>query len=94
MSAAKKIALQITPTGGARMLHSDEVDLSAFGEISVVRASHVEWCPILKWHIRSAKTYRLLHWGFDVRADALEWERDHYSPTGAGWAELTIKETA
>jgi len=92
--------------GSISMLHSDEVDLSEFGEVEVKRASYVEYCdgktwqyrpagaektvPVPKgWFVASAETLRILKWGFETRAAALEWERAYYSPGGLGWGELT-----
>jgi hypothetical protein len=57
----EEISLEITKSGGIQMLHSDEVDLSQFGEVEMKRASHVEWSagePGIPrgWYVRSAKT--------------------------------------
>lgn len=81
------ISLQITAQGGIQMLHSDDIDLTEFGEINVTRASHVEY-EHGAWKVRSAKTGELLN-SFFNRRDALEWESNYYSPDGNGWAELT-----
>lgn len=88
---SKSIRLQITAAGGVQMLHDDRVDLTALGlgPVQITRASHVEWCSSRRWIVLSAKTGKLLAHGFVTRAQALEWESDHYSPTGAGWRELT-----
>lgn len=84
------IQLQLTRTGGVRMLHDDLIDLGEFGEPIVTRASHVEFCNTRGgWTVSSAKTGRLLAVGFPTRAEALAWEKNHYSPTGKGWSELT-----
>ncbi len=89
MRAQQKIVLEITAVGGARMLHDDAVDLRELGDVEVTRASHVEFDNKLKvWTVVSAKTGLLLN-TFETRADALAWEKDYYSPTGRGWAELT-----
>jgi len=82
-----EIKLEITKEGGIQMLHSDEVDLSQFGDVSVSRASHVEWRPG-GWYVRSARTGFVLRDHFPSRANALAWEKAHYSPGGNGWAEL------
>lgn len=88
------------------MLHDDAVDLSQLGQISVERASHVEFADgntedfathedgVVRffargWYVQSAKTMVVLKDGFQTRAEALAWEKQHYSPSGAGWAELT-----
>ncbi len=98
------ISLQITAEGGIQMLHDDLVDLRELGEIEVTRASHVEyadgksyvpgaggisWNVKPGWYVQSAKTLKVLADGFQTRAQALAWEKDYYSPTGMGWAELT-----
>ena len=89
------IDLQITAQGGVRMLHDDAVDLSQYGEISVSRASHVEFAlgletgPQRGWYVQSAKTMKILAYGFQTRAEALAWEKYWYSPSGPGWTELT-----
>ena len=83
------IAIEITARGGVRMLQDDAVDLRALGSVEVIRASHVEFCNERQaWFVQSAKTLEVLGY-FPTRAEALAWEKAHYSPTGAGWAELT-----
>ena len=84
------ISLQITAQGGIAMLHDDAVDLSEFGEIEVSRASHVEFSNALQtWVVVSAATLAVLRDDFKTRAEALAWEKEFYSPSGLGWAELT-----
>ena len=88
-----EISLEITKSGGIRMLHDDAVDLSEFGEVEVRRASHVEWSDGVPgvprgWYVQSAKTGKILAGGFTIRRVALEWEKWYYSPGGLGWAEL------
>jgi len=90
------IEIEITADNEVRMLHNDEVDLSEFGEVTVTRASHVEFanrnlvgCPRGTWYVRSAKTGEVLASKFKTRAEALAWEKVYYSPSGEGWAELT-----
>jgi hypothetical protein len=71
------------------MLHDDAVDLSVFRRVIVERASNVEFNNSTgMWEVASAKTGRILHTA-RMRAQALAWEKIHYSPTGEGWAELT-----
>lgn len=85
----QKVSLQITASGGIRMLHSDKVDLRQFGKVDVSRASHVEFDHTYQeWVVTSAKTGQIL-WSERKRADALKWEAEYYSPTGKGWKELT-----
>lgn len=75
------------------MLQDDAVDLRQFGEIEVTRASHVEFSNTLqKWIVVSAVTMKVLKDDFETRAEALAWEKAFYSPSGAGWAELTGRE--
>lgn len=84
-----KIALQITSTGGIQMLHSDAVNLSLLGKVSVSRASNVEFNNDKQaWFVQSAKTLLILRDDFQTREAALEWEKLYYSPGGAGWGEL------
>jgi len=85
------------------MLHNDAVDLSEFGELTIVRASHVEYSDGVGisgeggsalgikpgWYVQSAVTLDILKEGCKTREEALAWEKKHYSPTGKGWAELT-----
>ena len=83
------IQLEITASGGIRMLHDDAVDLRELGKVRVVRASHVEFDNKAgDWTVRSAKDRRLLHRA-QTRASALAWEKKFYSPSGKGWKELT-----
>ncbi len=83
------ISLQITPEGGIAMLQDDAVDLREYGEITVTRASHVEFSNALqKWIVVSATTLAVLRDDFQTRAEALAWEKEYYAPSGKGWAEL------
>jgi hypothetical protein len=87
---SKQVTLEITEAGGIQMLHDDAVNLAELGKIEVQRASHVEFDNAKgKWFVQSAKTLVVLRDDFDTREIALEWEKEHYSPGGAGWAELT-----
>lgn len=82
--------LQITPEGGVQMLHDDAVDLKDLGPINMTRASHVEFDNANQWwFVQSAKTLKILADGFKTREEALNWEKNYYSPTGDGWSELT-----
>jgi hypothetical protein len=84
------IKLEVMANGGVRMLHDDAVDLKQFGDVEVVRASHVEYDNEKKgWYVQSAKTLKMLKEGIASRADALAWEKVYYSPGGEGWNELT-----
>lgn len=84
------ISMQITPQGGVQMLQDDAVDLTQFGTVQVERASHVEFCNQDQgWYVESAKTGKRLASGFKTRGEAITWEKNYYSPSGAGWAELT-----
>lgn len=83
------ISLQITADGCVQMLQDDAVDLRELGEVQITRASHVEFDNERQaWYVQSAKTLTYLHYAL-TRAAALAWEKDYYSPTGKGWAELT-----
>lgn len=73
-----------------QMLHSEVLDLTEFGDVSITRASNVEFNNKTKaWEVASAKTNNLLKGGFHSRDEALKWEKDYYSPDGEGWEELT-----
>ena len=86
----KEIQLEITSTGGVRMLHDDAIDLSEFGKVNVKRASHVEYADDpAGWYVQSAETLIVVKSGMKTRAEALAWEKQHYAPSGAGWTELT-----
>jgi hypothetical protein len=90
-----QIELQITAHGGIQMLQNDEVDLRELGEIEVSRASHIEFSNSLqRWIVVSAKTMKVLKDDFQTRAEALAWEKAYYSPSGAGWKELTESQSA
>lgn len=83
------ISLQITADGGVQMLQDDAVDLRELGEIEVTRASHVEFDNEKQmWFVQSARTGKFLYWA-KTRTEALAYEKEWYSPDGAGWAELT-----
>lgn len=84
------IRLEIAQDGTVRMLHDDRLDLSSLGQVEVARASHVEFDNATgRWFVQSARTLAVLRADFRSRADALAWEKQHYSPGGAGWRELT-----
>lgn len=86
------IKLEITDNA-IQMLHSDALDFSEFGEVTIQRASNVEFSNEAKaWEVSSAKTGKLLKGGFHTRDEALKWEKEYYSPDGEGWAELTNEE--
>lgn len=83
------IELEITAEGGVQMLQDDAVDLRELGHVEISRASHVEFDNLRQeWYVQSAVTGAYLHWA-RTRAEALAWEKQHYSPSGLGWAELT-----
>ena len=83
------IKLEITAKGGIQMLHDDAVNLAEFGKVEVKRASHVEYNnEVGCWLVQSAKTGIILKDDFKTRAEALAWEKVHYSPGGRGWGEL------
>lgn len=72
------------------MLQDDAVDLRPFGHVEVSRASHVEFSNEKQaWYVESARTGKILKDDFNSRAEAIAWEKEYYSPTGDGWAELT-----
>jgi len=84
------IKLEVMANGGVRMLHDDAVDLKQFGDVEVVRASHVEYNNATGfWYVQSAKTLKMLKEDLPSRAEALAWEKVYYSPGGEGWNELT-----
>lgn len=88
----KEVSLQITASGGVRMLHDDSVNLAELGTIEMSRASHVEFDNEKQaWYVQSALTLKILKDDFPDRASALAWEKSYYSPSGEGWAELTVK---
>ena len=83
------IKLQITNGGGVQMLQDDRIDLRPLGKIKVYRASHVEFSEEKQaWYVQSAKTNKILKDDFQTRAEAIAWEKEHYSPDGDGWHEI------
>jgi hypothetical protein len=90
-----KAVIEIDEQGRAAMLHDDAVNLAEFGVLMVSRASNVEFDNATGgWFVQSARTGVMLRTGFSTRAEALAWEKTHYSPGGAGWGELNLKEVA
>lgn len=85
----KSVLIQLSRCGGIAMLHDDEIDLKEFGEIEVTRASHIEYAHD-GWFVQSAKTLHIIAGGFKTRQAALDWEKEYYSPIGAGWKELEV----
>jgi hypothetical protein len=85
----KPIPIEITKTGGIRMLWDDRFDIRAFGKPKVKRVSHIEFNNTTgDWVVKSAKTGKQLHKGFVTREAALDWEHKYYSPKGKGWKEI------
>ena len=83
------INIRIGASSSIAMLHNDAVDLSEFGTPTITRASHVEFDNKTQlWFVQSAKTGVVLKDDFTTRSEALEWESNYYSPSGAGWSEL------
>lgn len=83
--------IKITKFGGIEMLHDDLAEIETFGHVTTKRASHVEFDnDRQKWYVQSARTEKMLGY-FDTRQQALEWEKNYYSPDGQGWTELTEK---
>ena len=83
------ISLQIDAQGGVAMLQDDALDLRELGTVEITRASHVEFDNAKQlWFVQSAKTLKFLYWA-KTRIEALAWEKEWYSPDGAGWTELT-----
>ena len=88
----EKIKLEITQDSDIQMLHSDKIDLSAFGKSEIERASHVEFNNKTgKWEVTSAKTKKLLMGNFNNRKEAIDWVPYQLS-TGTGTV-LTISVT-
>ncbi len=84
------VMIEILPNGNVRSLYCDRIDLTKIGKATICRASHIEFNNKSRmWEVRSAKTKSLLFATQGGREDALDWEAQHYSPTGAGWKELT-----
>lgn len=83
------MTLEVTTDGNIRCLYTDEIDLPQLGRLQVSRASHVEFDNYLRrWTVTSVKTGKRLHLA-QTREQALDWERQYYSPGGRGWDELT-----
>lgn len=84
------IKLEITECGDIAMLHNKDVDIKDFqAKVKICRASHVEFSnKKQKWYVQSAATLKMLKDDFNTREEALEWEKEYYSPDGAGWEEL------
>ena len=84
------MTLEVTRDGNIRCLYTDEVNLSQLGQLSVSRASYIEFDNHLrKWTVTSVKTGKKLHSAFS-RENTLDWECKYYSPKGEGWDELTL----
>jgi hypothetical protein len=82
------LKILVTKTGGVEMLHDDVAELESLGKISTTRASHVEYDnDKQKWFVQSAFTLKVLGY-FVTRSEALDWEKEYYSPSGEGWSEL------
>ena len=78
----------LTKSGGVQMLHDDNAKLESLGKVDVKRASHVEYDNHKQlWYVQSAKTLKILCYA-KSREEALSWEKEYYSPSGDGWAEL------
>ena len=84
-----KINLQLTDDGSLEMLHDDSFDTSYFGIPKIKRASHVEFDnEKSKWKVTSAKTKKILKENFNTRQEAINWEKEYYSPGTKGFEEI------
>jgi hypothetical protein len=95
--------LRITSDGTVHGLWDDTIDWGALGQVSVRRASHIEFCPRRqRWYVQSGHPprwwWRVLQWLLQrpcgdilhwarTRGEALAWERGYFAPGGPGWPE-------
>ena len=96
-----RIELRIGADGCVRALWTDEIDWRALGQLSVRRASHVEFCARRQlWYVRAGRPRGLLRRLLQhllrrpcgeilhratTRRDALTWEQRYFGPDGEGW---------
>ena len=101
--------LRITPDGTVQGLWTDYVDWPALGQVSVRRASHVEFCGRRQqWYVRASRARNALRILLQAvtgrpfgeilhwagtRHAALAWERRYYEPGGAGWRDTQRRST-
>ncbi len=93
--------LRITPEGTVRAMWTDTIDWTSLGQVSVHRASHVEFSDRRQmWYVRAGRpknwARRILQWATrrpcgeilhwaKTRQDALAWEGVYYQPGGPGF---------
>ena len=94
---------RIAIDGTVRGLWSDEIDWRSLGQVSVARASHVEFCRRRQmWFVRAVRPRSAIRTILQTvfrqpfaeilhwansRADALAWEASHFGIGGPGWRE-------
>ena len=70
-------AIVFTPTGQGRCLHTDLIDLSQLGTLTIERASQVEFDSRLQaWRVRDLSGFPLFT--APTRQLCLEWERSYF----------------
>ena len=70
-------ALIFTPDGQGRGLHTEAIDLERIGDLTVERASEVEFCNTSGfWTVRLIGDNRILYC-HPSRQVCLDWERHH-----------------
>jgi hypothetical protein len=87
-SSAQGIAMQmsVTPDATIRCIYSEEMNLRAFGGVSITRASHVEPTADGRWTADLSPVGGPLLGPFHARSEALEaehrWLEDHWLMAG------------
>lgn len=87
--------LRIQPDGNVTGLWDDQIDWSSLGNLTVRRASYVEFCDRKQmWYVRLARPRTVIHriaqllsrrpfgevlYWSPTRKQALAWEREHFS---------------
>ena len=70
-------AIVFTPTGQGRCLHTDLIDLSQLGTLTIERASRVEFDNHLQaWRVRDLSGFPLFT--APTRQQCLDWEQQYF----------------
>jgi len=87
----KEFVFEIDTNGDILCLNTDDIPLHELGQQEFLRASHVEPDNATgTWYVQSAATGEILAYDFKTRTEALDWEKEYYSPDGPGWSENTL----
>ena len=77
-----KHQILIKKNGDSQCLYTDNIDLRKLGELTVTRASNVEFDATNRtWSVRLVETGKIIGDGFIKRKDAIDFEIEYLNDT-------------